>query len=72
MGLVWDSALLQAPEPESPSENAMETPKKASKPVISGDLDLDMGILFGRLSHRRPLQRKLWNLQRRPVCLPVV
>ena len=39
MGLVWDSALLQAPEPERPSENAMETPKKASKPVISGDLD---------------------------------
>ena len=44
--MVWDSALLQAPEPESPSENAMETPKKASKPVISGDLDLDTGLIF--------------------------
>ena len=42
MGLVWDSALLQAPEPEPPSENALETPEQASKPVISGDLDLDI------------------------------
>lgn len=34
--------------------------------------ELGAGLLFGRLSCRRPLQRKLQKLQRRPVCVLVV